>query len=168
MRVREVLRGSRVTTKAIRRLAPAIPGSLIVLLTMACPAPILADHCGADATVTPPSGPAGTTFVFATNLGEPSDVYVYRDGSQMAKAYIPDSDDFTYAIPTEPGEAGSWKVHAQLRSSPDCAAEATFTVLGSMDTSTASPPGRQGWPWPLVLLAGTSLFVWAWRRRGSE
>jgi hypothetical protein len=152
----------------IRWRALAVQGALMVLLTLAAPAPMLADHCGADATVTPPSGSAGTTFVFATNLGEPSDVYVYRDGSLVAQAYIPDSGDFTYAIATGSGDDGSWRVHAQLRSSPDCAADAAFIVLGSLDTSTASPRTDRGWPWSLVLLAGTSGFIWAWRRRVSE
>jgi len=151
----------------IRRRAIAALGSLAVVLALAAPAQVLADHCGADATVTPPSGPVGTTFVFATNLGEPSDLSVYRDGSLVAEASIPDSGSFTYPIPTGPVDAGSWRVHAQLHSSPECAADATFTVLGSPDTSTASPTPSPGWLGPLVLLAGALGFACVWRRRGS-
>lgn len=57
----------------LTRLVLLLP--LVALLAIA-PTPVLADHCGAGATIAPSSGPPGTTFVFKTNLGAPSDLHL--------------------------------------------------------------------------------------------
>ncbi len=104
------------------------------------PAPVLADHCGAGANVSPPSGPPGTTFVFSTNLGARSDLYLYRNGHLVATVVL-DNDDFvSYRIKTGPGDAGEWRARAEVRGQTECAAEASFTVLSAPDTSTTPEP----------------------------
>ena len=72
----------------------------IVLLSL--PAPASADHCGADATVSPASGPPGTTFVFRTNLGAPSELQVFRN-ERLVKVVPLDGQAFVrYRIRTGP------------------------------------------------------------------
>jgi hypothetical protein len=136
-----------------RRLVAVLP--LLAMLALAVgPAPALADHCGADATVTPASGPAGTTFVFSTDLGAPSDLSLYREGTLVRSVPLEAVGPVHYEIRTGAGDAGSWRARAVVRGSPACAAEASFTVVGTPDTSTDAPPAPRPLPWLLVLVAG--------------
>jgi len=137
-------------------------GLLVWLLTT--PAIVLADHCGAGATVTPTSGPPGTKFVFETNLGAPSDLHLYRDGKLMRSVFLDDDDFVTYAIRTRAGDAGTWRARAEVRGQTECAAEATFTVVGTPDTSTASESSPRSLPWGLALVAGAVAGAVAFRR----
>jgi hypothetical protein len=121
------------------RLARLIPLSAF-FLSLAAPSPAAADHCGAGASVSPSSGPPGTTFVFTANLGASSDLRVYRNDDLVKKVFIPGSGDIRYDIETATGDSGEWRVRAELRGRTDCAAEASFTVLGSPDTSIAIEP----------------------------
>lgn len=112
----------------------------IVVLSQAVPAS--ADHCGADATVSPVSGPPGTTFVFRTNLGAPSQLQVFRD-ERLMKVISLDGHGFVrYRIRTGPGDAGTWRAHAAVVGRPDCVAEASFSVVGPPDTATVASQGR--------------------------
>ena len=139
--------------------------SLGLLIGLAIhPPTVLADHCGAGATITPSSGPSGTTFVFETNLGAPSDIHLYRDGELVRSVFLDDDNFATYAIETRPSEAGSWLARAEVRGQTECAAEATFTVIGTPDTSTASDQSPQGLPWVLALLAGAIALAVGFRR----
>lgn len=137
----------------MRRTRVSLLLPLLVALAVA-PTPVLADHCGADATITPRSGPPGTTFVFKANLGEPSDLHLYRDGALVRSVFLDDRDFVRYAIRTGAGDAGSWRARAEARGSPDCAAEATFTVVGTPDTSTEDAPSPAASSWVFVALAG--------------
>src|SRR5512141_2047424 len=101
-------------------LAIALGGLLLI-----APSQVLADHCGATATITPTVGPPGTTFVFRTNLGAPSDLRMYRNGSLVDSVPLTGDGFVRYAIRTGPGDAGAWRARAVVRGSPDCAAEAT-------------------------------------------
>jgi hypothetical protein len=150
-------------------------GSLLVLLALLlAPASAMADHCGAAATVTPASGPAGTEFVFETNLGAPSDLRLYRNGAEIRSAFLDDADFVTYVIATGPGDLGTWLARAEVRGDEECSAEATFIVAGPPDTSTAAthaPPGAP--PLLFVVLAGVGAFLMAlryssWRRNESQ
>jgi hypothetical protein len=109
---------------------------LLGVLSLMAPAGVLADHCGADATITPPSGPAGATLVFETNLGAPSDLRLYRNGRLIRTVFLTSSDFVRYEILTKAGDAGAWRARAEVRGKPACFAEATFNVLGTPDTST--------------------------------
>lgn len=143
------------------RLALLLP--LLVLLAVA-PAPVLADHCGAGATITPRSGSPGTTFVFRTNLGAPTDLHLYLGGTLIRSVFIDDGDAVRYAIKTGPGDAGSWLVRAEVRGFPDCAADASFTVAGTPDTSTEPAPSPGARTWLLEAVAGGIAVLLALRR----
>lgn len=134
----------------------------VIALLAISPTPALADHCGASATVSPSSGPPGTDFVFKTNLGAPSDLHLYRDGTLVRSVFLNDSDFVSYAIETGPGDAGSWRARAEVRGQTECAAEATFMV-GTPDTSTAPASSPAGPPWLVLALAGGAAFVTALR-----
>jgi hypothetical protein len=71
------------------------------------PASVSADHCGAAATVTPSSGPPGTTFVFRTNLGAPSMLRLYRDGTLVRSAALDGDGPVRFAIRTGAGDSGT-------------------------------------------------------------
>ncbi|HEX5589688.1 MAG TPA: hypothetical protein VFX65_05310 [Candidatus Limnocylindrales bacterium] len=116
----------------MRRLTWMLP---IALLVLWLPGPALADHCGADATISPPTGPPGTTFVFRTNLGAPSDLRVYRNGRLVRDVYLAGDGFVRYRIRTVAGDTGDWRARAEVRGSPECAAEVSFTVIGPPDTS---------------------------------
>ena len=131
----------------------------VVLLSQ--PALASADHCGADATVSPASGPPGTTFVFRTNLGAPSELQVFRD-EQLVKAVPLDGQAFVrYRIRTGPGDTGTWRAHAAVVGRPDCVAEASFSVVGPPDTATVASPraaptqGRAAW----MTVGGAAAFL---------
>lgn len=147
----------------MRRTRFALLLPLLVVLAVA-PSPVLADHCGAGATITPRSGPPGTTFVFRTNLGAPTDLHLYHDGTLVRSVFLDDSDFVRYAIKTGAGDAGSWRARAEARGFPDCAAEATFTVVGTPDTSTDPPPSPGEPSWLFEALAGGIAFLLALRR----
>lgn len=134
----------------------------IVLLSQ--PAPASADHCGAEATVSPASGPPGTTFVFRTNLGAPSELEVFRN-ERLVKVVPLDGDAFVrYRIRTGPGDAGAWRAHAAVVGRPDCVAEASFSVVGPPDTATVASPRtprveRGAEPWIAIAWAIAFLVV---------
>jgi hypothetical protein len=109
-------------------------------VALALPAAVSADHCGAAATISPSSGPPGTTFVFRTNLGAPSDLRLYRNDRLVAEQFLDGEAFVQYDITTESGDEGRWRARAEVRGQPECAAEASFVVLGAPDTSTASTP----------------------------
>lgn len=126
-------------TRLVRILA------LVAVLALGLAEPVAADHCGSDATVSPTSGPPGTTFVFRSYLGAPSELRVYRNDVLVRQVELPGQGFERYRIRTGPGDAGSWRARAEVVGRPDCAAEATFTVIGAPDTSTdlrgdQSPP----------------------------
>jgi hypothetical protein len=102
--------------------------------------------------------------VFETNLGAPSDLHLYRDGKRMRSVFLDDDDFVTYAIETRAGDSGTWRARAEVRGHTECAAEATFTVVGTPDTSTASESSRRSVPWVLVLIAGAAAWAVAFRR----
>jgi hypothetical protein len=140
--------------------------SLVALLMLA-PSPVLADHCGAAATVSPRSGPPGTTFTFETNLGAPSDLHLYRSGSLVATVAL-DSDAFVrYEIRTGPGDVGAWRARAEVRGQSECVAEATFTVGGTPDTSHSPESSREpGASILIVVVIGLAAFAAGIRRFG--
>jgi hypothetical protein len=146
--------------------------ALFALLLIA-PSHVLADHCGATGTITPSHGPPGTIFVFRTNLGAPSDLSLYRNGSPVRSVTLPGDGFVRYAIRTESGDEGTWRARAVVRGSPDCAAEVTFAVGGPPDTATASdrllPKQPGGAPVSLILVAaGLAAFLVALSRFGGR
>lgn len=124
-------------TRLLRILA------LGTLLAVSLAQPATADHCGYDATISPASGPAGTTFVFRTWLGATSDLRIYRDDVLVREVELRQGAE-RYRIRTGPGDEGHWRARAEVQGRPDCAAEATFTVTGLPDTST--DPRGDGYP----------------------
>ncbi len=162
-------RGAKLTPPRLRLLAQvgAIAATLLVALGPVGASIASADSCGSDATITPASGPPGTTFVFRTNLGEPSDIYVYRNGHLVKTDFDPGNADIRYEVTAN--APGRWRVRAELRSSPQCAAEATFVVVGTPDTATAGPiegGSTSGWPLAVLvsLIAGAIACGVAFRR----
>jgi hypothetical protein len=142
-------------------------------LLIITPTHVRADHCGATGTITPSHGPAGSIFVFRTNLGAPSDLSLYRNGSLVRSVTLPGDGFVRYAIRTDSGDAGRWRARAVVRGSPDCVAEVMFTVGGPPDTATASgrlldqQPG--GAPLSLIfVVAGLAAFVMARSRFGGR
>jgi hypothetical protein len=148
------------------RLARVVPVGAM-LLALAVPSPVTADHCGAAATIAPISGPPGTTFVFRTNLGAPSDLRVYRNGL-VKEAFLEGDGDVRYDIATASRDAGQWRARAEVRGQTDCAAEAAFTVLGTPNTSAANaPPSSPGFSLLITIAAGVAAFGLALRRRAG-
>jgi hypothetical protein len=144
--------------------------ALCALLPLA-PSPVLADHCGSSATMTPAVGPPGTIFVFQTNLGAPSDLDLYRNDLLVKSVPLTDSGPVRYPIRTGPGDSGAWRAHAAIRGRPDCVAEASFAVVGPPDTSTASDPllptpSSGALVWIMLVAAGLGAFVGLWRFAG--
>ena len=129
--------------------------SLGTLLLLA-PSPVLADHCGGSATITPALGPPGTTFVFRTNLGAPSDLNLYRNGALVKSVALTGAGDVRYSIRTGPGDAGSWRARAETRGNADCAAEATFKVVRAPDTSTDPEPRGDAPLWIILIAIGSA------------
>jgi hypothetical protein len=148
-----------VAVRIIRVLAIAS----VAILVLAFPRPSLADHCGGIASVEPSAGPAGTTFVFRTNLGAATNVYLYHDGELVRTDARSGTGSVTYRIRTGPGDEGRWRVRAAVQGHEECSSHARFRVTGPPDTST---PGRSpgGWTSGLALLAGGIAFAWAVRR----
>lgn len=109
----------------------------------------------------------GTTFVFTTNLGAPSDLHLYRDGVLARSVFLDDSDFVTFAIRTGAVDAGAWRARAEVRGQSECAAEAAFVVLGAPDTSTESVAAPAGSPWVPPVLAGAVALLVALRRSGT-
>lgn len=153
----------RSRTRSLPRLF-----AVAILLGVSAPTSAFADHCGAGANVTPSSGPPGTTFVFSTNLGASSDLRVYRNEVLVRQEVFEGTGAITYAILTSPGDSGQWRVHAEVRGQADCAADASFLVVGAPDTSTE--PAETRWIGPsAIALITTLLFVLAtaWRRANA-
>lgn len=132
------------------RLVRLVPLTAL-LLALVVPSPAAADHCGAGASVSPSSGPPGTTFVFTANLGTSSDLRVYRNDDLVKEVFIHGGGDIRYEIETAAGDAGEWRVRAELPGRTDCAAVGSFTVLGSPDTSIAIEPSSS--PVSLLLIS---------------
>lgn len=146
-------------TRLGRLLAATLPVALLVLWL---PTSALADHCGADATISPTAGPPGTTFVFRTNLGAPSDLRVYRNDTLVREVYLAGDGFVRYRIRTTAGDVGAWRARAEVRGFPDCAAEVSFTVIGPPDTSVGThgplvPPPSSGTT--LIWAAGLAAFI---------
>jgi len=102
------------------------------------PAKVSADHCGAVGSITPASGPPGTTFVFRTNLGSPSDLRIYRNERLVREVFLASDADVRYRIRTGAGDAGTWRARAEVRGFPDGITEVSFVVVATPDTSTRS------------------------------
>lgn len=140
--------------------------ALAILLGLSAPTSVFADHCGAGAIVTPSSGPPGTTFVFSTNLGAPSELRAYRNEVQVQQAVFEGTGAITYAILTSPGDSGQWRVHAEVRGQADCAADASFLVVGAPDTST-EPAETRSIGTPAVVWIVTIVLLTTARRRAD-
>jgi hypothetical protein len=111
--------------------------------------------------MTPASAAAGSTFVFETNLGAPSDLSLYRNGRLVRTVHLAESGAVRYEIATRASDAGAWRAHAEVRGQPQCSADATFTVLGLPDTATAPLPSPPGLFAGLTLLAiAGALAIW--------
>src|SRR5690349_6561367 len=104
-------------------------------LAIAFPRASLADHCGGSATVEPSTGPVGTTFVFRTNLGGPTTIEVYHDGTLERTDTLHGNGPVTYRIRTDEGDDGRWQVRAVVQGQEECAGHARFRVTGLPDTS---------------------------------
>lgn len=128
------------------------------------PATVFADHCGATATVTPASGPPRTTFVFRTNLGAPSDLHLYRNGTLVRSVALDGNGFVTYAIRTSAADLGTWRARAVVRGQGGCAAEATFTLIGTPDTSTINEPAVPSVPWAVAPIAGAIAWAFGFQR----
>ena len=151
------------------RLLAAAALTSIVLLSQ--PALASADHCGADATVSPASGPPGTTFVFRTNLGAPSELQVFRDERLVKVVSLDDHGFVRYRIRTGPGDAGTWRAHAAVVGRPDCVAEVSFSVVSPPDTATLASTGaplREAGAATLIAVAGWVAFLLVIGRAGER
>jgi hypothetical protein len=144
------------------RLCRLLP--LAALLAIVTASPVVADHCGAEGTVTPASGPVGTTFVFSTNLGEPSVLQLYRDGHLSRTVSLPGDGFVSYDFKSSSGDAGHWRAYAALVSSPRCSSTAFFTVLGTPDTSIRPVTPQSTPSAPILAMAGLLGFVLMLRR----
>jgi hypothetical protein len=145
--------------------------AIMVLFGLVAPMPVAADHCGAAATVLPASGPAGGAFVFRTNLGAQSDLRFYRNEQLVGEVFLAGDGFVEFAIQTHRGQDGEWRAQAQVRGRPDCAAEASFTVLPAGDapsTDTFATFDIPAWA-PIVGAAGLGgLLLIVSRRRQSR
>jgi hypothetical protein len=112
----------------------SVAGFILIIVLWQPPA-VSADHCGAAATISPASGPPGTTLVFRTNLGSRSDLRIYKGDRLVREVALDGSGDVRYRIGTAPGDAGVWRARAEVRGRPDCGAEVSFAVVGPPDTS---------------------------------
>lgn len=147
---------------AMRRFGITAIVSLLVL-GLASPPAAMADVCGASATIEPSSGPPGTTFMFRTNQGAPTNLYVYRDGKLVRTAKLAGDGFVFYQIRTSSGDAGQWRARAAVQGHEECYGEATFRVTNMPDTSTVQKTA--GWsPWPLMVALGLLAFLLVWRR----
>ena len=104
-----------VVSKGQRLVSLAL---LVGLAILAVPVNVLGDQCGADATVTPSSGPVGTVFVFEINLGEASDLRRYRNEHLVRTVFMTTNNFVRYEIPTHAGDAGTWRARAEVRRRP--------------------------------------------------
>ena len=146
--------------------------SFLATVALGIPTTVSADHCGAGATISPSWGPPGTTFVFRTNVGAPSDLRLYHDGRLVRTVYLSGTRSVRYAIRTTEADRGRWRARAEVRGSPECAAQASFAVGGAPETDAAAPLDRidGGVPSSPVLLVGAALtsFWIALRRVGHQ
>ena len=135
----------------------------VLLLGLTFPHATLADHCGGIATVKPSSGPAGTTFVFRTNQGAPTNLYLYRNGTLVKTDTLAGDGFVSYRIRTDAGDVGRWRVRAAVQGQEECHGDATFRVRGIPDTATARS-GLTASAWPLAVVVGMLAFMLGWRR----
>ena len=112
---------------------------------------VAADHCGGFATVEPDSGPPGTTFVFTGDVGAASDLRLFRNAEPIGHASFDGEGRVRYEIETQSGDGGQWRVRIEVRGSPDCAAEATFTVADV--PASPADSGVPQWVVPPAILA---------------
>lgn len=121
-----------------------------------------ADMCGGSASVAPDHGPPGTTFVFSTNVGAPSDLTLYHDGAWAGSEFLPGSGDVSYSIHSTTADIGHWRARAAVFNHPECFGEAEFDVDGSAGEVPAAV---------YAVLVGATLIVllllgrWTARRR---
>lgn len=151
----------------VERVARSLAVATVILLGLALPSVSLADHCDGSATVEPGSGPAGTTFVFRTNLGETSNLYLYHDGELVRTDTLAGGDATPYRIRTDADDIGRWRIRAAVQGGEACYGEAVFRVTGMPDTATDAG-GSGAWTSPVVTLAGLlglMLAGWHWSGR---
>lgn len=129
------------------------------------PSAVLADHCGGLATVEPKHGPPGTVFMFRANVGAPSELTFYHDGTWAGSVFLSGSGEVSYSISSRVADVGHWAARAAVIATPECYGEAEFEVDGP------------AWGIPAVaypILLGTTLMAlilvaaWAVRRRRSR
>jgi hypothetical protein len=157
-----------------RRRLPTLAALLVlVMLWILLPAQsALADHCGALGTVHPEFGTPGTTYIFRTNLGEPSTVRLFHDG-ELVRTIVDADGQIALRIHTGVGDEGAWTVKAAITGDPVCSSTAHFTVGTSPETDTQAPvdnreTGGQTQPWVVpLLLMGMLATLRLTRRRGS-
>jgi hypothetical protein len=141
-----------------------LPTALFALVALAAPSPTTADMCGGTAAVEPASGEAGTVFVFDGNVGAPSDLWLFRNDQSAGHVFLAGDGFVRYAIQTQPGDGGEWRAHAAVRGSPECGAEALFTVVEAPEQAATTDM----LPWlalPLILVvAGVTGLALALRR----
>lgn len=146
----------------LRRLRFLTVPAFIALLVLGAPASVAADHCGETGSITPASGPPGTTFVFRTNLGSPSILRIYRDERLVREVSLAGDADVRYRIRTGPGDGGMWRARAEVRGRPDCYTELSFVVVDPPETSTsalgAAPTSRRSIA-ALAAVAGLLAFI---------
>jgi hypothetical protein len=105
-----------------------------LLLPAACPSVIRADGCYGTASVSPTSGPIGTTFVFASNLGisgDPSTLRLYHNGALVRTVRFRGGGSHVdrYRIRTAASDVGEWQ--AVAANSPQCHTNTVrFSVTG--------------------------------------
>jgi hypothetical protein len=145
------------------RFARVVTIAGVLLLGLTFPSAILADHCGGIATVEPSSGPAGTTFVFRTNQGAPTNLYLYHNGKLVKTDTLAGDGFVSYRIRTDEGDVGRWRVRAAVQGQEECRGEATFRVTGLPDTAIA-PSGHMASAWALAVVVGMLGFRLGWRR----
>jgi hypothetical protein len=145
------------------RLSRSIAVVALFLIALAFPEATLADHCGGAATVEPASGSAGTTFVFRTNQGAATNIYLYRNGKLVRTDTIAGTGSVSYRIRTQAGDEGRWRVRAAVQGQEECHGDATFRVTAIPDTATADPASG-GPTLPVVGLLAAGGFLLGWRR----
>lgn len=156
-------------TGRLWRFATTVGVALCVLLhPLMMPAIALADRCGGPASVTPERGPPGTRFVFETNVGAPSDLRLFRDGTVVASVALEGSGLVRYSFVPTAADIGHWYAQAVVRSNPACFGEAEFDVDPAQPEIGKDPRNGASLAYLafalLVALMVIGLVVLGWRR----
>jgi hypothetical protein len=132
---------TRSSARVVFRAVLAVAVATIAAASL--PAVSLADHCGADAKVTPESGPVGTAFRIEPRLGGPTTIRLFLDGSFVAIERVIADEPLVFSY--TPRIAGPWTARSTLIGSPECASVAPFTVtVAAPDTDTSEPNTPRG------------------------